>query len=118
MIVDDESHIRLMLKKLLESMGIPEIVEASNGLEACRLYGEDPADLVIMDINMPHLDGLQTLKKICEVDPDATVIMLTSIGTRQAVEASADSGAAFFIRKDTPLSQIKEKLSELIEEIF
>jgi len=118
LIVEDEIHIRLMLKKLFRDMGIENILEAGDGLEGCKLYGKQPTDLVVMDINMPRMNGVDALKKITSVDPDAIVVMLTSLGTREAVEASAESGAYYYIRKDTPLSEMKSKFSGLFEEIF
>ncbi len=118
LIADDEPHIRMMLRKLMESMGIFDIREASDGLEACRMYGDSPSDFVVMDINMPRMTGLEALKAITDVDPEAVIIMLTSIGTRQAVETSVEHGACFYIRKDTPLKEIREKLENVLEEVF
>lgn len=118
LIADDEAHIRLMLKKLFESLGVEDIREANNGVEVCRLYGERPSDFVVMDINMPKMDGLDALRHITGADNEAIVVMLTSVGTRQSVESSIEGGASYYIRKDTPLQELKIKFSELLEEIF
>lgn len=118
LIADDEAHIRLMLRKLFQGLGITDIREAENGVEACRLYGESPSDFVVMDINMPKMDGLDALKNITTADNSATVVMLTSVGTRQSVESSVAAGASYYIRKDTPLAVIKEKFTQLLEELF
>lgn len=116
LIVDDEDHIRHILSRIFRELEIPDIRVASDGLEACRMYGESPTDFIIMDINMPLMNGIEALKAITESDPDALVIMMTSVGTRQAVEASIEYGAIRYIRKDTPLHQIREKLQGILKE--
>ncbi len=118
LIAEDEEHIRLLLRKLLASLGINEIREAREGGEACRMYGETPSDFVVMDINMPGMNGLDALQRITDADADAVVIMLTSLGTRQAVEESAARGATYFIRKDTPLSEMRAKIAEVLMDVF
>lgn len=118
LIVEDEAHIRLLLKKIFMEMKFEDIREADNGLDGCRLYGESPPDLVIMDINLPKMNGLEALAAITDSDPEAAVIMMTSLGTRQAVETSIEKGALDYIRKDLPVNEIKAKLADILEEVF
>lgn len=118
LLVEDEPHIRLMFRKLFEMMGITDVREACNGVEACQEYGRNPADVVMMDINMPEMSGLDALDRIVSADPEAVVIMLTSLSTRNAVDKSLEGGATYFIRKDTPIPEIKETLYDVFEKIF
>ena len=118
LLVEDESHIRLMFRKVFEMMGIPTIREAKNGLEACNEYGRESTDVVMMDINMPEMNGLDAMERILKADPDAIVIMLTSLSTRNAVDTSLKAGATYFIRKDTPLTEMQATLAEVFERVF
>ncbi len=118
LIVEDEAHIRLLLKRIFKELEIEDIREASNGIEGCRLYGESPTDLVIMDINLPLMNGLEALAAITDSDPEAAVIMMTSLGSRQAVQTSIEKGALDYIRKDLPVNEIKAKLTDILQEVF
>jgi len=69
LLVEDESHIRLMFRKVFEMMGISTIREVKNGLEACNEYGREPTDVVMMDINMPEMNGLDVMERILKADP-------------------------------------------------
>jgi YesN/AraC family two-component response regulator len=118
LLVDDEPHIRKFVGLLLKQLGSPTIIEASNGEEALALYGKERPDLVMLDVNMPGLDGLATLRALRELDPDVVAIMLTSLASRQMVEGAADLGAYHYIRKDTPKDEMLKMLRETIETVF
>jgi two-component system chemotaxis response regulator CheY len=118
LLVDDESHIRKFIGLVLKQFSTPKILEASNGEEAIALYLEHKPDLVLLDVNMPKLGGLETLKKIHEIDPDCAVIMLTSLAIRQTIEEASGLGALNYIRKDTPKEEIAKMLQETIEANF
>jgi len=118
LLVDDESHIRKFIGLVLKQFSTPKILEASNGEEAIALYKEHKPDLVLLDVNMPKLGGLETLKKIHEIDPDCAVIMLTSLAIRQTIEEASGLGALNYIRKDTPKEEIAKMLQETIEANF
>jgi two-component system, chemotaxis family, chemotaxis protein CheY len=118
LIVDDEPHIRRFLGLVLQRFGQPTIVEAGNGEEALALYRQHHPDLVLMDVNMPVLDGMQALERLLQEDPDAIVVMLTSLATRSIVERCVELGAANFVRKDTPKETIAQVLADTIARAF
>ena len=73
---------------------------------------------MLLDVNMPVLDGLEALRRIREFDPDSVVIMLTSLTTRVAVETALELGASNYIRKDTPREEISTALVETVRACF
>lgn len=115
LLVDDEPHIRVFVSLILKSLGGAKIAEATNGEEAIKAYQTNKPDVVLLDVNMPHLDGIQTLRKLKEIDPECTVIMLTSLANRETVEKALELGAVNYIRKDTPKDEIAKSLSETID---
>jgi two-component system, chemotaxis family, chemotaxis protein CheY len=118
LLVDDEAHIRKYVGLILKSIGQPTIIEATNGQEGVEAYQRENPDLVLLDVNMPVMDGLETLKKLKEIDPDCVVIMLTSLANRQTIDQAVELGAANYIRKDTPKEEVAKALSETIDAIF
>ena len=115
LLVDDEAHIRVFVSLILKSLGSPKIIEAANGQEAIAAFQAEKPDVVLLDVNMPHLDGIQTLRKLKEIDPDCTVIMLTSLANRETVEKALELGAVNYIRKDTPKEEIAKSLAETLD---
>lgn len=118
LIVDDESHVRKFLQILVRQLGITHYLEAANGEEALEIYARERPAVVLLDISMPVLDGLATLQRLREIDPDAIVVMLTSMTNRQSVEEALRHGAANYIRKDTPKEEVMTALRETLEEYF
>lgn len=118
LIVDDEPHVRLYVSMILRSLGSPTCIEASNGREAVECYEREKPDLVLLDINMPVLDGFEALRQIRAINPAAAVIMLTSLANRHSVEESAQLGAVYYLRKDTPRLVIINELREILDSAF
>jgi two-component system chemotaxis response regulator CheY len=118
MLVDDESHIRKFISLLLRHLGVDRITEAANGSLAIELYKKERPDLVMLDVNMPVMDGLETLRALKAINPDCVVIMLTSLANRQTIDQAAALGAANYIRKDAPPEEIGRALSETIDACF
>jgi DNA-binding NarL/FixJ family response regulator len=114
LLVDDEPHIRNFIGLVLRQVGAPRIVEAGDGEEALAVYQREHPDLVLLDINMPGLTGVETLQQLKAADPDCLVVMLTSLASRQIVEETLALGAVGYIRKDTPKDEIIRTLSEII----
>lgn len=118
LIVDDEPHIRKYIGLILRKFGNPTIVEAANGEEAIALFPQHNPDLVLLDVNMPMMDGLQCLERIHAEHPDALVVMLTSLATRNVVERCLELGAVNFVRKDTPKDVMAKVLADTIDDNF
>ena len=118
LLTDDEAHIRKFLGLVLKRLGNPTILEAANGQVAVKLYQEQKPDLVLMDVNMPVMDGLQALAQIRKHDPEALVVMLTSLTNRQTVEQSASLGALDYLRKDLPRDEMIAHLTQIIADCF
>jgi CheY-like chemotaxis protein len=118
LLVDDEPHIRKFIGLLARGLGSPVIIEAANSEEALAKFAEESPDLVLLDVNLPGIGGLQILSAILAQDPNAMVVMLTSLANRQTVEESLRLGAVGYIRKDTPKEAIFAELAEIIRENF
>jgi two-component system chemotaxis response regulator CheY len=118
LLVDDEPHIRKFMSLLLAQLGSPTVIEAANGSDAIEVYKRETPDLVLLDVNMPIMDGIGALKGIMAFDPDAIIIMLTSQSSRNLISQAAEIGASNYIRKDTPKDEILQSLRETIEACF
>jgi two-component system chemotaxis response regulator CheY len=118
LLADDEAHIRKFVGLVLRQLGSPTIIEAANGAQAVELYQSERPDLVLLDVNMPEVDGLQALEQIHAIDPDCAVIMLTSLTTRSIIARAAELGAVNYIRKDTPKDEILATLRQILDAMF
>ena len=116
LIADDEAHIRLLLRTVMSSMNAEVVGEAKNGEEAIQVFKSAKPDLMLLDINMPVKSGEEALEEIMAAFPDAFVIMMTSISHRETVEKCIDLGAAHYIRKDTPIQEMKKLIKEAWDE--
>jgi two-component system chemotaxis response regulator CheY len=105
MVVDDAAFMRMRCSKLLTENG-HEVTEASNGVEAVQKYSEGPPDGVLLDITMPEMDGIATLKKLVEIDPAARVVMVTAMGQQSMVIEALKSGAKDFVVKPFDASRV------------
>ncbi len=115
LIVDDEAHIRKFVSLLLKSIGgFSVLLQAANGGDALQIYERERPDLVLLDVNMPRVDGLQTLRDLKRYDPACTVVMLTSLVNRQTVEACLRLGAVGYLRKDNPPDDMTAQLKKII----
>src|SRR4051794_3242299 len=86
LIVDDEEPLRGIMRIALTYFGIKVVGEAGNGLEAIDRYKELNPNVVLMDINMPKMDGITATQKICELNPDAIVLLITASDDSSAMD--------------------------------
>lgn len=99
LIVDDAVFMRMVLKDILSKLDFQIVAEASDGEEAITKYEEFHPDLTTLDLIMPKMDGLQTLKAILSVDKDAKVIICSASGQHAKVQEALSIGAKDFIVK-------------------
>ena len=118
LVVDDEAHIRKFVIQLVKSLGDPVVLQAANGEEALKTYERERPDLVLLDVNMPRVDGIETLRRLKLFDPGCLVIMLTSLVNRQTVEACLHLGAIAYLRKDNPPDDMTARLRKIVEAHF
>ena len=114
LICDDAAFMRMMIKDILTKNGYNVVGEAENGARAVEKYAELKPDLVLMDITMPEMDGIQALKKIKESDPGATVIMCSAMGQQAMVIESIQSGAKDFIVKPFQADRVLEAVRKVV----
>lgn len=114
LICDDAAFMRMMIKDILTKNGYGIAGEAENGLVAIDKYNETKPDLVLMDITMPEMDGIQALKKIRENDPSALVIMCSAMGQQAMVIEAIQSGAKDFIVKPFQADRVLEAVKKVV----
>ena len=112
LICDDAAFMRMMIKDILTKNGY-EI--AANGVKAVEKYQETKPDLVLMDITMPEMDGIQALKKIKAIDANASVVMCSAMGQQAMVIESIQSGARDFIVKPFQPDRVIEAVKKAVE---
>ena len=116
LIVDDARLARMMLKNILTEAGHEVIAEAADGLQGENMYFQHKPDVVTLDIVMPEVGGIECLQNIIEKDPDAKIIMVSSVGKDSTVDEALKIGAKLFItkpfEKDNVLSSIASVLGE------
>ena len=107
LVVDDQAMVRAGLRMLLSSEPDIEVVaEAGHGLEAIAQAGRHHPDVILMDLRMPELDGLEATRRILAADPDARVLVLTTFNLDDYVYESLRAGASGFVLKDEPPEQL------------
>ena len=114
LICDDAAFMRMMIKDILTKNGYEIAGEAENGVKAVEKYNETKPDLVLMDITMPEMDGIQALKKIKEADPNACVIMCSAMGQQAMVIEAIQSGAKDFIVKPFQAERVFEAVKKVV----
>lgn len=113
LLVDDAAFMRMRCARLLQEEG-HTVIEAGNGREAVEMYQAQQPDVVLMDITMPEMDGLEALKAIKSFDPDARVAMLTAMGQQAIVIEAIKSGARDFVVKPFERERVLAAVAKLV----
>ena len=115
LIVDDAAFMRMMIKDILTKNDYEVVGEAENGLKAIEKYKELMPDLVLMDITMPELDGIQAVRLIKEYDSNAKVVMCSAMGQQAMVIESIQAGAKDFIVKPFQADRVIEAIQKVLK---
>ena len=114
LICDEAAFMRMMIKDILTKNGYNIVGEAENGAKAVEKYAELKPDLVLMDITMPEMDGIEALKKIKAADANASIIMCSAMGQQAMVIESIQSGAKDFIVKPFQADRVLEAVQKVV----
>ncbi len=116
LIIDDSSTMRKIISRSLRQAGlaVDNIVEAGDGIEGLNALGSNAIDLILSDINMPNMDGLEFVKQARANGCKAPIMMITTEGGEDIIGEALNSGANGSIRKPFTPDQLQEKLGGLI----
>lgn len=112
LVADDEKIIRDFFSRLLSLQGL-EVVVAQDGYKTVELAKESSFDLFFLDVKMPGLDGLETYRKIRQINPEAVVVMMTAYAVEDILEQAQKEGAYASIRKPFNISEIKDIVDKI-----
>lgn len=110
-LVDDHKMLREGLRRGLEELGFSVIAEAGDGEEGVRLAAAMRPDVLLMDVSMPDMDGVEATRQIVERNPKAKVVMLTMHADRDIVERALEAGAIGYLTKDCSIEEVAEAVT-------
>jgi len=113
LVVDDSPHMRILLLRLLQKNGISQVESAINGLEGIERFKSSKPDMVFLDAIMPEMDGLSALREIKKVEPNALVVMTTSLSEKEKVLQFRDAGANYYLLKPFEEEKFIETLGKV-----
>lgn len=113
LIVDDQFGIRILLNEVLQKEGY-ETFQAANGVQAIQIVNEHSPDLVLLDMKIPGMDGIEILKRIKEIDKDIRVFIMTAYGELDMIQKAKDLGALEHFAKPFDIDDIRSAIRELL----
>lgn len=114
LLVDDSGTMRTIQKRCLLKLGIEDVTEAEDGVQALEIYEQNSFDIVLSDWNMPNMDGLQLLKEIRQRNKDIPVIMITTEAERARVVTAIQAGVSDYLVKPFTPDSLKGKLERWV----
>jgi two-component system, NarL family, response regulator DegU len=106
MLVDDHRMLRQGLRRSLEEEGFYVVGEASDGDEAVRLVPAAKPDVILMDVSMPDMDGVEATRRIVQQNPDQRIVMLTMHADQDLIDAAIKAGAVGYLTKDCSTDEV------------
>lgn len=117
LLIDDEAYFRRFVGEILRRNFACAVVEARDGEEAITLFEQHKPDFVLLDINMPRKDGIETLRDLRKISPNVPIVMLTSVADEIIVEQCVEHGASYFLRKDIPAHEMLSELNAVLADL-
>jgi len=115
LVVDDAAFMRMIIKDILVKNGYEVCAEAEDGLKAIEKYISTRPDLVMMDITMPNMDGIQALKEIKKLDKNAKIVICSAMGQQAMVIESIQAGALDFVVKPFQADRVIRTVQKALE---
>ncbi len=117
LIVDDEAHVRVLIRMLLKQLGIETVWEAADGASALDQAAAHRPNVILLDINLPQVGGLEVLAKLKAAHPSIPVIIVSSQSTMKTVIQTRELGAEAYVLKHAPKSEVLQMLSDAFDNI-
>jgi two-component system, chemotaxis family, chemotaxis protein CheY len=117
LVVDDSEFIRRSLKVVIKLLKCEVVGEAADGLEAIEIYKRERPDITTLDIIMPNMSGVDVVKEIIRLDPDAKIIMISSVGYQDMVKEAIVNGAKYFIVKPFKTMEAAITIKKVISKV-
>ncbi|MBW1795969.1 MAG: response regulator [Deltaproteobacteria bacterium] len=114
LIVDDAAFMRMMLSDILVDKGHNVVGEAKDGEEALRLYKEMKPNIVTMDIVMPGVGGIESIREIMKIDPEAKILVVSAMGQEALVREAVEAGAKGFVVKPFKPEKVIEEVENIL----
>ena len=111
LIVDDQFGIRILLTEIFQKEGY-RIFQASNGKKALEIVKKYKPDLVLLDIKIPGMDGIEILKRLMKIDPNMKVIIMTAYGELNMIQEAMDLGAITYFTKPFDIDDLREAVAK------
>ena len=117
LLVDDSRTIRNIQKNVLKQLGYSDFIEAEDGVKGLAVYAETPPDLMLVNWNMPNMDGITFIKKIRETDKTTPIIMCTTEAEKSRVLEAIKAGVNNYIVKPFTAESLGEKIAQTMAKI-
>ena len=119
LLVDDNHHMRVLLTEILRAIGVKHVYEANDGAEALQVMRSNPIDIIMSDLAMPPLDGINFVRLLRNSpdspNPMAPVIMITGHSTQRRVQEARDVGVNEFLSKPVTARGVLERIAQVVD---
>jgi two-component system chemotaxis response regulator CheY len=115
LIVDDESHVRVFLRVLLKQLGIEKVWDAADGTAALAQAAAHQPEVILLDINLPQIGGLEVLAKLKAAHPTIPVVVVSSQSTMKTVMQTRELGAEAYVLKHAAKADVLQMLSDAFD---